>query len=336
MFYHKSHGSCTSSAGYQATVLRALGIPTRIIICIPVVDPSDPDQVALVRRGLTHHRVRDAALLGLLAAGNSYTNHTFLEVFVGNRWRRLNYSKLGQNILDPSYLGLMVHVHTFNDLSEANLAPTWGARYGLGKRDGEFKHGNPYRTALLDDHFGKYAKVPNPPSKEHKHITITRIYWAEAPDTPELLRRSAAGHSARDGAVRLFIHGDEWWDNAGDYLQYRVFLQRVDRHLVFRAKGHPDVKGEVMQSFFTNASAKQREIEVAIPPAEYARMVKGVAYTLHPVNGVAGYAWKVKEGLTVTRLPSVEERLGEILQRLDRIERRLEALEKKGPSKGAP
>jgi hypothetical protein len=330
MFYHKSHGSCTSAAVAQATVLRALGIPTRIILAIPVVDPSDAEQVALVRRSLTHHQVRHTAWLGLLGAGSSYTNHTFLEVHIGGRWRRLNYAKLGQNILDPTYLGLMIHVHTFNDLSEANLAPTWGARYGLRRRDDEFKHANPYRTIELSDHFGRCAQVPNPPAREHQHITITRAYWADAPDTPEDQRRSAARHSANDQAERLFIHGDEWWEDAGDSLQYKVFLQQVDRHLLFRAKGQPDVRGEVMMSFFTHASTKLREIEVVIPREEHAKMAKGVPYTIHPVNAVPGYEWGVKEGLTITRPLSVEDRLEKILERLERLERRMEALEKKG------
>src|SRR5205823_5576422 len=80
MFYRKSHGTCTSTAVYQATVLRALGIPTRLILAIPLVDPSDADQVALVQKGLTHHRVRTDVSYGLAAAGQSYTSHTFLEV----------------------------------------------------------------------------------------------------------------------------------------------------------------------------------------------------------------------------------------------------------------
>src|SRR5262249_7860529 len=96
MFYRRTHGTCTSSAVYQATVLRALGIPTRIIVAIPVVDASDPEQVALAQKKLTHHRVRSAVTSGLQAAGQGYTAHTFLEVFVGHRWRRLNYTKLGQ------------------------------------------------------------------------------------------------------------------------------------------------------------------------------------------------------------------------------------------------
>ena len=40
---------------------------------------------------------------------------------------------------------------------------------------------------------------------------------------------------------------------------------------------------------------------VMIPAAEYAKMAKGTPYTLHPVNGKPGFAWKVKEGLTFTR-----------------------------------
>ena len=139
MFERKVYGTCTSAAVAQATVLRTVGIPTRIIIAIPVVDASDDEQVSLAGRGLSHNQVRDTAMKGMARAGKSFTAHTFLEAFVGRRWRRLNYSSLGQNVLDPTYLGLMIHVHTFNDLSEAGLAATWGARYALGKREGEFK-----------------------------------------------------------------------------------------------------------------------------------------------------------------------------------------------------
>src|SRR5205085_12334741 len=106
MFARKAYGTCTSTAVYQTTVLRALGIPTRMILCIPLADGSDPAQVAMAEKGLTHHRVRRDAFYGVLAGGNGFTSHTFCEVFVGGRWRRLNYGTLGQNILDPRNLGL--------------------------------------------------------------------------------------------------------------------------------------------------------------------------------------------------------------------------------------
>ncbi len=52
MFNRKIYGTCTSAAVAQATVLRAVGIPTRLIIAIPLVDASDQEQLALVSRGL--------------------------------------------------------------------------------------------------------------------------------------------------------------------------------------------------------------------------------------------------------------------------------------------
>src|SRR4029453_12537032 len=115
----------------------------------------------------------------------------------------------------------MVHVHTFNDLSEAGLAATWGTRYALGQRDDVFKHSNPYRTVSLDDHFGKYADGPNPPAAEHKRLTISKVYWADAKEAPESVRASPT--NAGPGSGRLYVHVDEWFDNAGEHLQYRPF-----------------------------------------------------------------------------------------------------------------
>jgi len=142
-------------------------------------------------------------------------------------------------------------------------------------------------------------------------------------------RAAAARWSAEDGATRLFIHGDEWWDDAGDYLQYRAFLRQADRDLVFRASGRPDVRARVGMGLFTHASRGKREVEVVIPKTEYAKIAKGVPYAIHPANAVSGYRWKVKDGLTLTRSVSVEDRLEHMLERLEKLERRLDALERK-------
>jgi hypothetical protein len=300
MFARKTYGTCTSTAVYQTTVLRALGIPTRMILCIPLADASDPAQVEMVDKGLTHHRIRHDSVLGVVAGGTGFTSHTFCEVFVGGRWRRLNYTTLGQNVLERNYLGLMLKVHTFKDLSDANLAATWGTRYATGRRDGVFRHNNPYRLMEVSDHFGKYAKVPNPPAaNELTQVTITRAYWAESKDAPKEVRDM--GSDAEPGAGRFFIHCKEWLDDAGDYLQYKLFMRRSDRSLLLRAKGQPDVPCQVTMNFYTHRSRNLCELEVIIPPAGYARMARGVAYTLHPAKSTKGYAWKVGEGVRVTR-----------------------------------
>jgi RNA polymerase sigma factor (sigma-70 family) len=301
MFRHKTYGTCTSFGVYQATVLRALGIPTRTVIAIPVVDGSDQDQLDMLKKNLKHHRVRKVAYEGALSSGDAFTAHTFNEVYVGKRWRRLNYAALGQDILDRQYLGLMVHVHTFRDLSEAGLAETWGRRYALGLRDKNFPRSNPYRCLEIDDHFGKHARVANPPApiEEHKHVTITRAYWLGSKGTPEALKGLPQWEMYANSG-ELMIHGEEWFPGR-NHLQYKEFMRRADTAIVFRAKGHKDVKGSVQMSFITWESKDLREIAVLIPPEERAKMVKGVAYTIHPVNGKPGYTWKVKDGLTITR-----------------------------------
>jgi hypothetical protein len=309
MFARKTYGNCTSAAVYQTTVLRALGIPTRMILCIPLADGSDPAQVELIDKGLTNHRVRCDACLGALSGGTGFASHTFCEVFVGGRWRRLNSTTLGQNVLERNYLGLMIHVHTFKDLSEANLAATWGTRYATGRFDTTFPHSNPYRLLEVSDHFGKYAKVPNPPAdKELKQVTIDRAYWPEdkvAPAEVRALRSGAEPGGApffdgpRDG--RFFVHCVEWLEDAGDYLQYKLFMRRADTSFVLRAKGQPDVSCQISMSFYTQHSRNLCELEVIIPAAEYAKMATGVAYTLHPANGKKGYEWKVREGVKLTR-----------------------------------
>src|SRR5262249_90318 len=146
------------------------------------------------------------------------------------------------------------------------LAETWGKRYVTGQRDEFFPRNNPYRLLEVSDQFGKYAKVANPPvEKEHKLVTITRAYWPDK-DAPaqdrdlghrrvrEELPLPAEGMGGLAQNHRFYVHGEEWFDNAGDYLQYKLFMWRADRNFVLRANGRPDVKCEVSMGFYTHRS----------------------------------------------------------------------------------
>jgi hypothetical protein len=183
MFYNKTHGSCTSFATYLATVLRALGIPTRMVILIPAVDASNREQLVMVKEHITHNRVREIMLAGLRKSGRGFTNHTVNEVFVGNRWCRLNYNKLGQPALDQHLFGLQTHVRTFKDLSEADLAPTWGWRYAKNEKSADFKHSNPYSAVAVSDLFGCHSNLPNPPYTVEELSTspLPNIFILEPP-----------------------------------------------------------------------------------------------------------------------------------------------------------
>jgi hypothetical protein len=325
MFALKCCGTCTSAATLEAAVLRALGIPARLIMMIPVVDASDAKQTAMLG-SLTHHHIRAALESAAARAGNSYVNHAMLEVFVGNRWRRLNYGELGQNIVDPAGLGLMIHVHTFRDLSEASLAATWGLRYGLKQKDATFEHSNPYRTIELSDHFGRHAKVENHLIREHKQITLSSIYWYNAADAPEIATRSI---DSDDGQGHLLAHADEWFDE-DDYHQYRRFLERVDRSILLKAPGHPTIKATVIGSVTQPGGV--HEFNLLINKANYAHMAGRVSYSIEAVNAKPDYKWRLSSGLTITRSSlGVEERLKRVEDELGRLQQRLQEIERKGP-----
>src|SRR6185503_16297954 len=54
MFENKIHGSCTSSAIYLSTGLRAAGVPARTIVCVPIFDANDEREVAWIGTRITH------------------------------------------------------------------------------------------------------------------------------------------------------------------------------------------------------------------------------------------------------------------------------------------
>ncbi len=223
----------------------------------------------------------------------------------------------------------MLPVHTFNDLADANLAATWGRRYGLRERDATFRHSNPYRLMEVSDHFGKHAKLTNPPAEnEHRTLTLGKLYWPQAKEAPALVRESPP-NNLPPGAGRFYFHAEEWFADAGDYLQYKPFLAKADPNFVLKAPGQPDVKCKLTLGFLTLASQQVREFEILIPPAEFAKMATGADYTLHPLNANPDLKWKVKEGLTLRREPSAEEKIDELLKRIEALEKRLERLEKK-------
>ncbi len=58
---------------------------------------------------------------------------------------------------------------------------------------------------------------------------------------------------------------------------------------------------KIQISFWTMPAGNVREIEVVLPPEEFAKMAKEVPYTLHPVNANPRYPWKVREGVTIIR-----------------------------------
>ena len=135
--------------------------------------------------------------------------------------------------------------------------------------------------------------------KEHRKITISRAYWADADDAPESVKRARQqGFFGDNPSGQLLIHGEEWIEGE-PWQQYKVFLLAAGKEFLFQADGHPDVHGRITTGSIVGET--DHELIIRIPPEEFDRMERGVEYTLTPRNEVPGYEWKVKGRVTIAK-----------------------------------
>ena len=301
MFYNQVHGSCTSSAVLMATVMRALGIPARILFFVPPADANDARQVDLLLGAVHHNRVRKAIRHGMPGGSKSnqnFANHLYNEVFVGGRWVRLNYDRLGQTPLDEEYLGLMTHIFTTASLADVPMAKTWGSRIALYPKVGPaLSSVNPYRLLSVSDHFPAGASIPNPAmdDEELRRVTIFETYWKDAPPAglAENFQRDPTGSDFYLGIREFIPHYT---------LQMRAFAKQAGKEFVLSAEGHPDVKVALSGMKFSTSSREGRRYQLfgaRVDAPSRALIAPGVAYRIRPVNTSDTYVWTVQDGLTI-------------------------------------
>ncbi len=295
MFETKTRGSCTSSAIYLSTALKAIGIPTRTIVCVPIVDANDEREVEWLHTRVTHVGVRQKVTKAVDEMRGKWASHTFNEVWVGGRWRRLNYTKLGQNVLDDNYLGLMVHVHTYADHGDAGLVG-WGNREVHPLHAALFGGPNPYSCVSLSDLFGAHTKATNDALTRLRELTIGRLYWYDDPKkdpalTTELGELGTAGY--------LFAHIDSEPDGGGDACM--EFWHAVGRDFVLRARDRDDVRAVAIEKYWINSGKELNDFILRIAPADFARMEPGTDYQLVWPAKEEDLHWKIRDGVTIAR-----------------------------------
>jgi hypothetical protein len=303
MYENKVRGTCTSSAIYLDGCLRALGIPTRIVLAIPCVDPSDEREIEMVKRGITHAGVRRKVLGAIEGQKGAWVSHTFDEVWVGGRWRRLNYDRLGQNILDGQFLGLMTHVATFGDWADGGMAKTWGVRQAKeGPHDDVFGGPNPYSTIAVSDRFGAHANVPNDlliGADEFQELTIEKAYWWSSPE-----RKVQMDLHGDDPAGHFLVHVKE--GKAGEKSgQYKAFWSGCSKEFVLRAPGKRDVPARATRGYWAEPEKGIQEFHLQVDPADLAAMQVGVPYALVPVQKDEAFRWKIAGEVKLKRTSGV-------------------------------
>ncbi|MDR3702811.1 MAG: transglutaminase domain-containing protein [Candidatus Sulfopaludibacter sp.] len=293
MFYNRVHGSCTSYAVYLATVLRALGIPARIVFCVPPADANDPGQKEMLLSAIHHNGVRAIIRHGLPRGG--FSNHLFNEAFVGNRWVRVNYDVVGQNTLDDSYFGLLTHILTTDSLSHVPVAETWGRRYALYPAVGpKLSSVNPYRLLQVSDRFGARARIANPPvaDEELRSVTVKEAYWKAA-------LPGAAQATLKEGDPT----NPDFYIGIQEYIphyvnQMRDFEAKAGHHFVLSSPGHPDLYATLSGMKLSNG-AQYQMWGVRIDAPSRTGISPGAEYVIRPVNTNEIYTWGVKTGVVV-------------------------------------
>jgi hypothetical protein len=281
--------------------LRALGIPTRVVLAIPLVDASDPREVEMVKKGITHKGVRRIVTEAIEPLAHSWTSHTFDEVFVGGRWRRLNYDRLGQNILDDQFLGLMTHIDTFGDWADGEMAKTWGVRQAQdGERNDAFGGPNPYSAIDVSDRFGAHAKIADEwllGPDEFQTLTIERAYWLGAPECKiEMTLRDGD-----EGAGHAFVHVREGKASVGGH-QYLAFWRNASLDFVLRADGRPDIHARDTRGYWAEPKKGVQEFYLRIEPDDFARMAQGVRYKILPdQKKETEFRWKTAGDIYLVR-----------------------------------
>ena len=292
MFYNKIHGSCTSSAVYLATILRALGIPTRIVFCIPPFDPNDENQAQMFYTNIHHYRVRET-IRAALDGTHGFENHLFNEVWVGHHWARLNYSQLGQPVLDRQYFGLLTHIYTCSSLSDVPLAQTWGMRYfKYPAGQPTLSSQNPYHLISVHDEFGPNAHIDNPevPPAELRTVTINNLLLPNSSTLPKWVDFS------HQSSKPDFLIGTKEWV-AGNHFQMNAFEKRAGHDFVLSAPDHPPIKARLNGMKLSSGDGTFQAYGANILPEDKEKMVPGIAYSIQPLNISPTYRWELATNL---------------------------------------
>ena len=283
MFESGKRGSCTSSAIYISGCLRAVGIPTRTVLCIPLVDAGDERERELVETRLEHNDVRRIAAAAASQGIHSWTSHTFNEVWIGGRWRRLNYSKLGQDILDSRYLGLMIHVGTFRDWADARMPETVGRRYQTRTQKELFGGANPYSTVSLRDAFGEHGTLENPPLGEAR-LAVQALQWTDDEALPEDILENCA----KRGRFGLIARVEDVESQGA----FESFLSGADLRVWLESPGHPRLGVGFEPGCWWYKSGTVF-IYVPFGGGDKRDLVEGVDYKAIARNEAEGFAWEL-------------------------------------------
>lgn len=155
MFKNKVHGTCSSMAILRGTMFRAAGLPTRLIQTLPLMTRYSEDPQPLADQ----LRMRAMAKGYDWGPGNGGANHTYNEVFLNNRWVRVD-----QSIGTSPFVGDKLFAKAWSAPSWNNLKEEWNDK-------------RCFRALQVSDAYPKYksALAKADIVIENKDLTVSKL-----------------------------------------------------------------------------------------------------------------------------------------------------------------
>jgi len=114
MFKNRVHGTCSSLAILRTSMYRAAGLPARIIQTLPLITYYTGDIPPLVEK-LSNRAMAKGYSWG---PGNGGANHMYNEIFLNNRWVRVDYAIGTGPFVDNKLFVKVYYTDSFNNLKE--------------------------------------------------------------------------------------------------------------------------------------------------------------------------------------------------------------------------
>jgi len=132
--------------------------------------------------------------------------------------------------------------------------------------------------------------------KEIQEANINGLYWKGDSRIPEWARELHSGKGS-------FIICIEEWMEGQDHHQLDTFKENAGFNFVLKAEGHENISITKENSIGTMSSndGSFQGFTVRLIPSQLEKLIRGVEYTILPLNESKEYAWKVKKEVKLIR-----------------------------------
>lgn len=142
MFKKRLHGTCSSMATLRATMLRAAGLPTRLVQTLPLINRYEGDPEPLVDR--MRNRRFAKGYERYLDGSGSGANHLYNEVFLNHHWIRVD-----QVVNTGPFVGDKVFVKVYD-------AADWNNLFTVRPPEDLWNENRDFRPLDVSDLYAKY------------------------------------------------------------------------------------------------------------------------------------------------------------------------------------